>query len=129
MRPEFSHFHYSNKASALTPHALRGCLIELAALPDDLLVSICNVGGKKFTDIVVFLRTYFNPLLEGTPKNINLVNILINFLRKNEIEDIIYPTDLSLRDPFWGQFERYMRKLIVFPEFEGKTRIIAILDY
>lgn len=99
-RCEFKSFHMSTK-SGPQGQALLMSLTELALLPQNLLADIKLIGGDKLSSLI-------DRLLEKTLGDYSIVDIW---------KTIFPPRSSSYR------------KISYFSDKEGKTRVIAILDY
>lgn len=130
--PKFNSFHYSNKSSPLGPYTHKNCILELLCLDNDLLDNIYLVGGEVLKSRMIFLLSHTNrviPTIDILPD----FDFVLNSLKKQfpkdfktkSNRDIVLDND-SAKIHF---LRRYLRKIVTFSEFEGKTRIIAMIDY
>jgi len=102
---KWTSFHRSTKSGPIG-QALHSCLHELTLLPLSLMESLLSVGGKKLSCIV---KSLLNDGVDGSPSN--------NFYK-------FYYETWPLQSS-----SSYVRKLSYFSDKEGKTRVIAIMDY
>jgi hypothetical protein len=127
--PLFQNYHFSVKASPLGDNCMESMFIELVALPTEVRNTIYKVGGKDLEFRMKFIISNFRKLSIAIPGFTEAVDKLI--VRFKSSKDFIQPLDIyDSKDNFYTVFlKNYIRKLVSFAEYEGKTRIIGLCDY
>jgi len=126
--PNFENYHFSVKSSPLGDNSMESLLVELASIPSDLRECIFKVGGKDLEFRMNFLSQNFRTIAEVLPGFQKCVDKLIR--RFKSFKNFINPSDIfDIKDPFYGFLSQFIRKLVSFAEYEGKTRIIGLCDY
>jgi hypothetical protein len=130
--PEFKNFHYSNRSSPYGKHTHRNCILELLCLNDTLFEHIYTVGGDVLKNRMTFILSHY----ARVSTQVDILpdfDFVIKSLRKQFPKDFITKQgkEISLEtDSEKIRFlKNYSRKIITFSEFEGKTRLIAMVDY
>lgn len=128
-KPVFEEYHSSFKSSPLADIAIDGIMIELAALPLDLLSSITTVGGVELKNRIEFLFSNFRIITENIPLYTKSVeSVYLNLIKKGV--NLPKPIDIhDYKDAFFTSLQPYIRKHVIFSEPELKTRIIGLADY
>jgi hypothetical protein len=96
---DWREFHFSLKAGPSGGPALFGATSDLASLPESLIADLKVLGGKLFEDV-----------LNGALEALSLVR----------------PVETTL---FKIKENKTIRRITGIPDKEGKTRVIAVLDY
>jgi hypothetical protein len=97
---DWTDFHMSTKSGPNGP-ALANSIKDVAALPPETILHIKKMGGDALT-------VQINKLSMQTPLGLSMLDIWLK----------LYPS-----------LPKWPRKLSYFSDKEGKTRVIAILDY
>lgn len=126
--PTFEGYHFSVKASPLGDNSMESLLVELVSIPNALLENIYFIGGNDLKFRINFLISNFRMIAMAIPGFTNCINKLIK--RFSSSPDFIYPVDIfNAKDNFYCFLSSYVRKMVSFAEYEGKTRIIGLCDY
>lgn len=126
--PLFKHFHFSVKASPMGDNSLESLILELVSLPKDLKEHIFQVGGRDLKFRIEFLISNFKFIAKASPNFSCVVDKLIK--RYKSRPDFIHPIDIyDPDDKFYTFLSSYVRKMVSFAEYEGKTRIIGLVEY
>lgn len=127
-KPTFQNYHFSNKSSPLGDHSMESLLVELIALPSDILKRISTIGGLGLQMKMEYIISNYSILAKAILGYNSCIDKLIK--RFKSFKDFIHPVDIFDKDdPFFGFLSKYIRKLSTFAEYEGKTRIIGLVDY
>jgi len=127
--PHFGSFHFSNRASPLGDNCMESMMVELASLPPDILSAIYDVGGPDIKFRINFILSNFSKICSAIPNFKKVVSDLIDKFRY--VDGFITPFDIyDKNDDFYVKFlSQYIRKMVSFAEYEGKTRIIGLCEY
>lgn len=128
-QPIFKSYHFSNKSSPLGKNSMESLLVELASLPPDILDCIYRIGGRSLEFNIGFILSNYRILAKAIPGYDDCIDKLLKTFKGNK--DFINPVDrYDHKDPFFKEFLcHYIRKMSTFAEYEGKTRIIGLVDY
>jgi hypothetical protein len=127
--PVFQNYHFSVRSSPLGDNSMESMMIELFALTPAVRNAIYKIGGKDLEFRMKFIYDNSRKLCVSIPGFTQSVDKLIKQFKLRK--DFIYPTDIfDKNDRFYTVFlSNYIRKLVSFAEYEGKTRIIGLCDY
>jgi hypothetical protein len=126
--PVFGSFHFSVKSSPLGDNCMESMMIELVSLPSDILSIIYKVGGLDLKFRMEFIISNFRDISSSIPGYKNNIDKLIK--RFSSFDGFVHPIDIyDKRDMFFVFLGKYIRKMVSFAEYEGKTRIIGLCDY
>jgi len=126
--PVFKHYHFSTKASPMGDNSFDSLILELITLPDELKEHIFHVGGRDLKFRINFLISNFYFIAKSLPNFQSVVEKLIK--RHSTHDGFIHPADIYNKDDsFYAFLSKYNRKLVSFAEYEGKTRIIGLVEY
>jgi len=126
--PPFSKYHFSNKSSPLGDNSMESLLVELVSLPQDTLDSIIKVSGKSLEYNMDYIVKNYSMIAKACPGYNSCIDNLVK--RFSTSYDFSVGFDrFNTSDPFFKFLGNYTRKIVSFAEYEGKTRIIALIDY
>jgi len=127
--PYFKNYHFSVKSSPLGDNSMISMLVELVSLPADLKSIIYKVGGRDLKFRMEFIISNYRAIASSIPGYTECVEKLITCFGKQL--GFITPVDIyDIKDKFFTCFlSQYVRKMVSFAEYEGKTRIIGLCDY
>lgn len=126
--PTFENYHFSVKSSPLGDNSMESLLVELVSIPSNLREKIYQIGGKDLSFRMNFLLQNFRMIAEVLPGFQNCVDKLIK--RFSSFKGFVQPVDIfDSKDVFYRFLSQYIRKIVSFAEYEGKTRIIGLCDY
>jgi len=107
---------------------MESLLVELISLPKDLLDSIIHVGGRSLEFNMDYIISNYRYIAKACPGYNTCIDSLVK--RFNKSYDFSLGFDrFNPNDPFFKYLGVYIRKIVSFAEYEGKTRIIALMDY
>lgn len=107
---------------------MEALLVELISLPKDLSDSIRKIGGNSLSYNMDFIISNYGMIARACPGYDHCISKLIKRFQKSYMfNDTFDPYNPS--DPFFRFLSDYVRQIVSFAEYEGKTRIIALVDY
>lgn len=109
-------FHHTTKRGPSGGHALFGALRDVLSIPDSLVESLRFVGGERFGAILDFLR-WNNGMIRELQSKIEL------------LDPALKPSQSGGPKAGVDWWKTTYRRLSGIPDKEGKTRVVAILDY
>lgn len=109
---------------------MESSMVELSALfhQKGILDVIFRVGGPTLKFQLEFLISNYRYITQYLPGYTKCIDKLIKKFKS--FNNFVHPIDIhDIKDPFFGFLSHYVRKLVSFAEYEGKTRIIGLVEY